>query len=195
MTTPINLVEKLQASNLFKNIAAEDLEALIGVMERREYPAGTLIMQRGEQGDSMVEIIEGTIRVFTIDSEGNAVTLVNRGPGEVVGELSLIDNQPRSASAAAETDCKVLVLHRANFLDFLKDRPSVGMQMMLTLTGRIRYTTDYLQHVVDWIGRVSDGNFDAAMAALQSHNEEDSDMQHLIAAFIQMIHRVKERTS
>lgn len=195
MTTPINLVEKLQSSQLFKDVPTEDLEALIQVMERREYRAGELIMQRGDSGDSMIEIIEGQVRIFTTDSSGSEATIVVRGPGEVVGELSLLDGEPRSASAMAQTDVKVLVLDRQHFFDFLKERPTVGMKMMLTLTARIRYTTQYLQHIVDWIERVNAGSFDEAMAALQAHEEDEGEMQHLISTFIEMIRSVKARSS
>lgn len=196
MSSQINLVEKLQESQIFNNVDADDLKALIDIMEKREYPAGTVMMRRGELGDSMVEIIEGHIRIFTEDSAGNEVTLVVRGPGEVVGELSLIDDQPRSASVAAETDLKVLELKRTAFLEFLADRPKVGMQMMLTLTGRIRYTTDYLQQVVEWIQRVEEGDFDKAMESLASQEDDaDAGMHKLIETFISMIRNVQQRQS
>lgn len=180
----INLVEKLKESQVFKNISDDDLEALVQMMERREFKAGEVLFHRGDEGDSMVEIIEGKIRIYTEDSEGNELTLVFRGPGELVGELSLLDQEPRSASVMAVEDSKVLVLDREHFITFLKDRPAVGLQLMLTLTGRIRYTTTYLQRVVDWMSAVNDGKIDEALAAVQNTEDEIGDMQRLINHFM-----------
>jgi CRP/FNR family transcriptional regulator, cyclic AMP receptor protein len=188
-------VDKLRESEIFKNIALEDLQALLKVMEPRDFPAGTLLFERGDDGDSMVEIIAGKIRIFTTDSEGNDLTLVVRGAGEVVGELTLLDRQPRSASAIATEDTRVLVLHRDNFLEFLKERPSVGLQLMLTLSGRIRYTTTYLQRVVDWLNHVREGDLEQALVAIQdsaSSDADDADMQRLIQSFMGILNQMQQ---
>lgn len=188
----IDLVEKLSSSEVFKGVDRADLEALIAKMERRNYATGEVLFNKGDDGDRMYEIISGSIRIFAHDTHGNELTLVVRRAGEVVGELALLDDQPRSASAAAAEPLEVLILQRDAFLEFLRERPAVGLQMMRTLTGRIRYTTNYLQKVMDWINRLSKGDYEAALAELMNENEE-GDIQKLISAFMQMVNRVKDR--
>jgi CRP-like cAMP-binding protein len=190
----VDLIEQLQKSQIFQGLEVADLEALIAVMERKSYAKGEVLFERGDVGESMVQIISGSIRVYTEDVQGNEITLVVRREGEVVGELTLLDHLPRSASAAANEALDVLVLDREHFLNFLKDRPTVGFQMMQTLTGRIRYTTSYLQKMMDWITRLSSGDYEAALEELSNQGEEgDAGIQKMIGAFIEMVRRVKDR--
>lgn len=190
----VDLIEQLQKSQIFQGLDTTDLEALIAVMERKTYATGEVLFERGDAGESMVQIISGSIRIYTEDAQGNEITIVVRGEGEVVGELTLLDHLPRSASAAAAEPTDVLVLDRDHFLDFLKDRPTVGFQMMQTLTGRIRYTTSYLQKMMEWITRLSSGDYETALEELAKQEEKsDAGIQKMIGAFIEMVHRVKDR--
>lgn len=196
MVDTTEIVQQLQAeSELFRGVAEEDLAALVQVMEARHYTAGDILFQRGDQGDSMYEILSGSIRIYTEDAQGNQLTLVIRRAGEVVGELALLDTQPRSASAAAAEDLEVLILSRDQFMRFLQDRPAVGMHMMRTLTGRIRYTTEYLQKVMDWINRLTVGDYHKTLEELTKEAETGGEMQKLIGAFLQMVRQVQDRHS
>ncbi len=189
----IDVVESLQQSEIFQGVEEQDLAALAQVMQRQHFQARELLFERGDEGNRMFEIIAGSIRIFTQDDQGNELTIVVRKAGEVVGELALLDRQPRSASAIADEPVEVLVLERQDFLDFLHERPAVGMQMMRTLTSRIRYTTNYLQRIMDWIDRLGQGDYEQALAELSSEEQGQGPIAELVAAFIQMVHSVKER--
>jgi CRP-like cAMP-binding protein len=188
----MDLVEILSHSEIFTGVAREDLEALIAAMEHQTLPAGAILFKRGDEGDKMYEIVAGSIRIYTEDAQGNELTIVVRRAGEVVGEMTLLDRQPRSASAIAAEPTELLVLDREHFLDFLRERPAVGLQMMRTLTRRIRYTTNYLQKVMDWINRMSKGDYETALQEL-ANEQQEGEIQKLIGAFIQMAHSVKAR--
>lgn len=187
-----NVIDRLRQSELFQGVAEEDLVALAQMMTRHVYQPGELLFERGDMGDRMFEIIAGSLRIFTQDAQGNELTIVVRKAGEVVGELALLDRQPRSASAVAAELTEVLVLEREQFFEFLRERPAVAMQLMRTLTARIRYTTTYLQRIMDWISRLERGDYEQALAAL-SREEGQGQISELIAAFLQMVHRVQER--
>lgn len=196
MLSTAEIVKRLQEeSELFRGVAEDDLTALMQVMEARNYAAGDVLFRRGDEGDSMYEIIAGAIRIYTEDAQGNELTLVVRRAGEVVGELALLDKQPRSASASAAEPLHVMVLHRDQFMKFLQERPAVGMHMMRTLTGRIRYTTEYLQKVMDWINRLTVGDYHKTLEELTKEAESGGEMQKLIGAFLQMIRQVQDRQS
>lgn len=196
MLSTAEIVKRLQEeSELFRGVTEDDLTALMQVMEARNYAAGDVLFRRGDQGEAMYEIISGAIRIYTEDGQGNELTLVIRRAGEVVGELALLDKQPRSASAAAAEPLQVMVLHRDQFMKFLQDRPAVGMHMMRTLTGRIRYTTEYLQKVMDWINRLTVGDYHKTLEELSKEAETGGEMQKLIGAFLQMVRQVQDRQS
>lgn len=186
------LIEHLLKSEIFRELEQGDLEALFAKMEPQSFAANTILFHKGDEGDKMYEIVSGSIRIYTDDKHGNELTIVIRKEGEIVGEMALLDKQPRSASAMAAEALDVLVLERESFLEFLQERPAVGMKMIHTLIKRLRYTTDYLQKVMEWINRLSKGDYDAAVAELMQEQEE-GEIAQLIGAFLQMVDSVKKR--
>ena len=186
-------LEQLKHSELFKDVDPVDLQALVRMMERKRFAAGTILFGRDEEGDTMYEIVSGSIRIYTHDAAGNELTLIVRKAGEVVGEMTLIDRRRRSASAIAHEPLEVLELNRDNFLKFLRERPAVGLQMMRTLSGRIRYTTQYLQKVMDWVKRLGEGDFEETLAELQQEAASGGEMQQLIGAFLEMCDSMQSR--
>ena len=97
----MELIDQLQQTLILKGVEKGDLELLLSKMERRSYPTGTVIFERGDDGNEMFIILAGRIRIYTYDEYKNALTLRHYGTGEIFGELSPLDQQTRSASAAA----------------------------------------------------------------------------------------------
>jgi CRP-like cAMP-binding protein len=188
----MNLAQQLQGSPLFKGVSEADREALLQVMRRESYPEGTVLFHKDDVGDTMYLIVQGRIRIFMTDAEGRDITLRYYGPLNMFGEFSPIDQKPRSASAAAAEPLEVLALHRDDFLAFLKERPLVGLEMMRTLVDRLRYTTDYLQKVIDATQQISQGNYDLVDENL-SADETDADIQQMLETFVQMVRQVQSR--
>lgn len=185
----MDIVEQLAGSPLFKGVGATDREALIKVMRRQSYSQGAVLFHKGDAGDSMFIILSGRVRIFTHDAQGNEITI--RHLAEMFGEFAMLDQKPRSAAAAAAEDLEVLVLHRDDFNAFLRERPLVGLSMMRNLVERVRYTTTYLQRVLDATEQLSQGNYEAAQVMPESGT--DAEIQGLIGAFLQMAHGVRAR--
>lgn len=139
------VVDDLKNTDLFNQVDDEDLVALIDRMERLNYAKGDILFHEGDYGDTMYVITKGRIRIFIKDSAGKEITLTHYGVEEIFGELTPIDERPRSAGAAADEDLEVLVLSRENFLIFLDERPQIGLAMMRSLSQRLRNTTTYLE--------------------------------------------------
>lgn len=139
------IMEQLQKSDLFKEVAPADLEALVERMKVQSFPEGAVLFKAGDVGDAMYIIRSGRIRIFMHDAAQNEITLTHYGQNEIFGELSPIDQRPRSASAAAAEPLEVLVLSREDFLSFLNERPQIGLAMMRSLAQRLRNTTTYLE--------------------------------------------------
>lgn len=141
----MTLTEELQKTDLFKEVDLVDLEALITRMHQETYPSGTVLFREGDMGDSMYIIQEGRIRIFMHDSHEQEITLTHYGQNEIFGELSPIDQRPRSASASAAEPLTVMILERSDFMNLLNERPQLGLAMMRSLAQRLRNTTTYLE--------------------------------------------------
>lgn len=187
------IAEQLAESTIFKGVNdTADREALIQSMRRETHPAGKVLFQKDEPGDSMYIILSGRVRIFTLDAEGREIPIRDYGPPQMFGEFAILDDQPRSASAVATEPLEVLVLSRQIFLDFLKERPVVGLSMMRNMVDRVRYTTIYMKNVLDATQRLSRGEYEKAVQQMAS-SETDSETQKLVDVFIQLLRSVQER--
>jgi CRP-like cAMP-binding protein len=186
----MDITEQLAEIPLFKGVDRADREALIGVMSRQSYQPGELLFKQGDPGDSMYILLKGRVRIFTTDEQGNEYTI--RYLNRMVGEWSVLDQQPRSTSVAAENDVEALILRRDDFIAFLRARPLVGLALMRDLAERVRYTTSYLQKVLDATERLSRGEYEPTLQETPDSGA-DTGIQEMIATFLQMADHVKQR--
>ena len=189
----MDLAEQLKEAPLFKAVSLEDLEALVAMMEPQSVAKGTHLFEKGDTGDSMYIVVSGLVRIYSQDEQGEEFTLTNYGPGKVFGDFSLLDQQPRSASALAIEPLELLVLSRQGFLDFLPGHTAIGMAIINHLTDRLRYITIYLNKVTTFGQRLSQGQFDEALEEISGSNTGDTEIDGLITAFMQMVRHVQAR--
>jgi HEAT repeat protein len=121
---------------LFAELTPSDLKSVAEVAEENLYPSGELIAAQGEPGGEMHVVMSGEIEVDVTDSDGRR-ELARRGPGEVVGEMSVITAQPRMASLIAIGDVRTLSIDRARFERILAERPEVSLAVMRQLCARL----------------------------------------------------------
>lgn len=185
--------DELRQFPLFRTIDAAALTALAGAMQRRTFPAKTVLFRQGDPGEAMLLITAGQVRIFLHDEQGNEITLRMVGAGQIVGEFSLLDHKPRSASASALAALDVLVLQRADFLRLLNERPLVGVELMRSLAERIRYSTSYLERLYDATELLSRSEYDEAIREMALASDED-EMRELITTFLTLVGRVRAVT-
>ena len=127
----------LQGVHMFSELDPEDLDLIAQATTEEVYEPGAPIFERGEVGEEMLVIVEGSA-VVTV-SEGSATRLIREyGPGDHVGELSLLAGGPRSANVnAGETGARVLALTAGDLLTVLEERPTVAVGMLGTLAKRL----------------------------------------------------------
>jgi CRP/FNR family cyclic AMP-dependent transcriptional regulator len=123
---------------LFKGLDQADLARLDDLLRWRQMPAGVTLMLEEQPGEAAYLIAEGTVRIYTSLSDGTEVTLSILGPGDVVGEMSLLDRQGRSASAVTLEPTGLYWLDRATFLACLGTMPRVAYNLALILARRLR---------------------------------------------------------
>src|SRR4051794_26651259 len=115
---------------IFNLLDETDRVALAAQLDEVTLPAGHMLFKTGEPGDSLLIIRSGEVEVFFNNDTGERILLETVHPGDVIGELSLLDGGPRTASALVTRDMEGLVLDRGDLEQFLNLRPSAGLDLL-----------------------------------------------------------------
>ena len=128
----------LEQSPLFAQMDENSRRDLIGQAMPRSFGVGETVCRIGDPGGSMMAVLTGTVRISMPTVKGKEVILGDLHPGDLFGEIAMLDGKPRSANATALTKCELLVLERRNVIPFLERHPAVCLQLMELLCARIR---------------------------------------------------------
>jgi hypothetical protein len=122
---------------LFSTLTLEQLASIDRLMVTRHYVKGETVFRHGDVGAELYVIVDGEIRIH-LDHAGREVTLARHGAGNVVGEMSVFDDEPRSASAQAMADTTVRVLRRDRLQAIVHEHPEVLLEFIKNLSRRLR---------------------------------------------------------
>jgi hypothetical protein len=128
---------------LFSTLTLEQLASIDRLMVTRHYVRGESIFHKGDAGAELYVVVDGEIRIH-LDQGGREVTLAHHSAGGVVGEMSVFDEQPRSAGAQATTDTTVRVLRRDRLHAIVHEHPEVLLEFIKNLSQRLRVMDDRL---------------------------------------------------
>jgi CRP/FNR family cyclic AMP-dependent transcriptional regulator len=132
---------------LFQGLAPEDRAQLVGRAQIRRFAAGDVIFHQGSPGSSMMAVITGQVRISISSPEGKELLLAMIQPGEMFGEIALLDGKERSADARAQTACSLAVLDRREVLVFLERHPEAWVRIVEMLCERFRENTQHAAEV------------------------------------------------
>jgi CRP/FNR family cyclic AMP-dependent transcriptional regulator len=128
----------LKSVPLFADLEEAELERFSRVAVPRSFPAGTRVFHEGDRSDACYIVREGSFRVTREHSDGRAITLATLGPGEVFGELAMLDGDTRSASAEALSDGELLALPATDVKGLLARHPEISVKLVAALVRRLR---------------------------------------------------------
>jgi CRP/FNR family transcriptional regulator, cyclic AMP receptor protein len=137
-TTEQTAVELLRSVPLFADLEEGELERFSQVAVPRSFPAGTRVFHEGDSSDACYIVSEGSFRVTREHSDGRAITLATLGPGEIFGELAMLDGDTRSASAESITDGTLLALPANDVRSLLGRNPEIALKLVAGLVRRLR---------------------------------------------------------
>jgi len=137
-----DIEKKLIEIPFFKKYASNEeiIKAIVKLCEVRNFKKGSTIINEGEHGDELFIMLNGEIDIIkrTMQNQKYVVTSLNANKGGLyVGELALIDNDKRSATVEAKTDCECLVLNRDNFIKFGDQYPEVGLSITRIIAAQL----------------------------------------------------------
>lgn len=133
MASKKSYLESLGKVSLFSSCSNKDLEKIAKAGDEVVVSAGTTIVDQGQTGREAFVLLKGSA---TVRRNGKKVATL--GPGAVIGELSLLDHGPRTATVNADTDCTMLVISQRQFLGVIDAIPALAHKLLATLAGRIR---------------------------------------------------------
>ncbi|MFO1129490.1 MAG: Crp/Fnr family transcriptional regulator [Rhodospirillales bacterium] len=132
---------------LLKHLPSADLDRLAQLAAPRRYQSGEAVFLKGDAGNSMMAILSGRVRICAYSAGGREVVLNVIGPGEVFGEIAMIDGGERTADAFAMEATELLVFNRRDFMPFLERNPQVCVKLLEVMCGRLRWTSEQLEDV------------------------------------------------
>jgi CRP/FNR family transcriptional regulator, cyclic AMP receptor protein len=138
-------VRTLGAVPLLAPLAAPDLETLARLARERATGSGERLFRQGDPGDYLLIVLAGELRVSISGADGREQILRRLGPGDIVGEIAVLDGRPRSADVVAVTRARLLVLERRAVLDEAARHPAFALALMRLLCERLRATSAALE--------------------------------------------------
>lgn len=133
--------------DLFSDLDENALELLVSHSRVVNFKKNSILMSEGETGESLYIIETGSVRIYVSDEQGAEMTIFVQGPGSYIGEISLLDGSPRTASVVALEQTKVLMISKASFFECVSKNPQIAFRIIQSVTQRLRKATDDLRNL------------------------------------------------
>ena len=168
----VGLLKNIQ---LFESFQDDELTALAQHFIPRQYPKNSVIITEQDETNSLYIILSGRVKIYLSDESGKEIILDTQSAGNYFGEMSLLDNAPRSASVMTLEDSRFAILNRQDFLDVLRNKPELALSIIQGLTLRLRAVNNNVRclALMDVYGRV--------VHLLMELSEKQEDGTHVIA--------------
>ena len=138
----------LRQHPIFRDLNAAALDQLCKYANSRTYKRGATIFSKGDPGNSLFAVNSGTVRIGVSSADGREAMFNQISPGEIFGEIALLDGHERTADAIAATDCELLVVDRREFMPFLQSQPVLAAKIIELLCTRLRWISDHVEQVI-----------------------------------------------
>jgi len=197
MSTMLSNLDLLRRVPLFSLLTVAQAEVISGAVIKRRFKRGEPLVEQGQKSNALFILLTGRARVMTSDSRGREVILATLSQGDYLGEMSIIDNEPHSATVRAEVQTDVLMLGRAEFARCLTENASMALVVMRGLVKRLRHADRKIESLalLDVYGRVAHALLDFAAPDVQGQliiKEKISrqDVAKMVGASREMVSRV-----
>jgi len=151
------VLASLAAIPFFDGLEPDALDRLAAGMRSRRFRRGEVIFHVGDPGDALFVIVSGEVKISLPSETGDEAILATLRPGDVFGELALLDGAPRSASASALTPAETVILPRERFRELIATETGVRDALLASIAGELRRLTTHVEelHFLDITGRLA----------------------------------------
>ena len=193
----VSNLELLRRVPLFSMLTPSQGESVAAAVVKRRFKRGESIVEQGKQSNALAIILTGRARVIATDARGREVILATMHPGDYIGEMSLIDNEPHSATVMAEIQTDALILGRAEFARCLPENDSMAYAVMKGLVQRLRHADRKIESLalMDVYGRVARALLEFSVADVDGNavirdKVSRQDLAKMVGASREMVSRV-----
>lgn len=193
MLSNLDLIRRVP---IFSMLTNDQAQGIADAVVKRRYRRGELVVEHGKKSNALFILLTGRARVLTADSRGREVILAVLESGDYVGEMSLIDNQPHSATVRAEVQTDMLILGRPEFARCLPENSSLSYAIMRGLVARLRSADRQIESLalLDVYGRVARSLLDMADVVgeikIIRNKVSRQDLAKVVGASREMVSRV-----
>lgn len=131
--------------SIFADLGERELDALLDVTATRRLAAKEVLCRKGEPGNQLYGVLSGRIKVMAGGRDGKEFVFGVMGPGDVIGEIAVVDSGPRSATMIALEQCELLTLHRRELIPFLERHPRVAIQLASVMARHVRRLSTFAE--------------------------------------------------
>lgn len=191
-----DVLQRIKETEFFKELSEDALKAVVESSLLQKYEPGDVLMRKGDEALSVFVILEGHLKIVTTDAKGDEIIINKVNPGETLGELSLVDERPRSAGVVALEHVEALELTKQAFFELLDKRFDVALGILRGFSSRLRFSTTYIEKVIDWSQKTAEGDYsflDYTQPLLNRVGSDDDKAAQLLSAFYSMVHKVRAR--
>lgn len=125
----------------------DDLAAVVPLLERRSFKSGQLVFSKGDRANELFIVLTGRMKISVLSGEGRELAFRAVGPGEIVGEIGVLDDGFRTADMTSVSQSDVLLLGKTSLSRILNERPAISRALILFLCQRLRDTTEQLESI------------------------------------------------
>ncbi|GAB4270144.1 MAG: hypothetical protein Kow0029_06740 [Candidatus Rifleibacteriota bacterium] len=147
MSSEIDKIQFLRQVDLFSSLSDKALLDLSAITIEQTIPAKTMVFKEGDKGDALYIVKSGKVNILKRNRAGVDSVLVSLGKGAVIGDMAIIDEQPRSASVATVQETTFLIITKDDFRRLLGEVPEISFQILKLTTGRLRATNIHLKEL------------------------------------------------
>lgn len=190
-----DILEQLRTTEFFKELSDDALSAVISEATMRKFAKDEPLIHKGDAADSFFVILNGHLKIVTTDTKGDEIIINKVGPGETVGEMSLIDQRPRSAGVIALENVDALELTKDVLFELMAKRSDVTLGILQGYSSRLRFSTTYIEKIIDWSQKtaVGDYSFLEQTQPVAHGGTDDDKAAQMLSTFFSMVLQVKAR--
>ncbi len=147
----------LARNYMFQDLPSELIDRIVNISVTRKLSPGEALFYKDDEGDALYGILAGRIRISTSTAGGQELVLNIQGSGELLGEIALLDGQPRTADAIAIEDCELMVVQRRDIRQLLQQEPAMALHLLEVAGARLRYLSTKIEDTafLDVAGRLA----------------------------------------
>lgn len=195
------LINRIKKLDLFKGAPDEILAKIAEQTTMLDLEKNEIIARAGEASNSLFVIRRGWVKITTESVNGEEVVLNQVGPGQIVGEMSLIDQQPRSSTMIALSPVKLMEIKYEGILAVIDQYPRLALSFLRDMTSRLRFANAYIEETVEWCQHIAAGNYDFVEKQVEQTQSTIVDMTRsdearasaFLSSFFKMVKDVRQR--